>query len=499
MRFGLEEHIVDSLISVFEEHSKVDKAIVFGSRAKGNYRTDSDIDIAIKGQELTTDDVIMMSVAFEAEGITYKIDLIDYNNIKEFELKAHIDRVGIELYSRWKEIQLREISTDISYGYTESATLEAIGPKFLRITDITSGKINWDTVPYCKITDKDFEKYKLGLGDIVIARTGATTGYNAIIKNNINAVYASYLIRFQINREKASPFFVGYVLKSNAFQDYVDAIAGGSAQPGANAQQLADFKFLLPPLSEQTIIASILSSLDDKIDLLHRQNKTLEQLAQTLFRQWFVEEAEESWVDSRLEEHTEVFRGLSYKGNGLTDVNLGIPMHNLNSVNEGGGYKYEGIKFYNGEYRDRHLVNVGDIIVTNTEQGHEYKLIGFPAIVPDYYGEKGVFSQHIYKLNLLRKSYLTREFVYYLLMTSSVREQVIAATNGSTVNMLAIDGLQRPIFKLPPQEKVKEFTSIVKDYWIKMNVNHNQIRTLTKTRDALLPKLIGGEVRIIDN
>jgi type I restriction enzyme S subunit len=171
-------------------------------------------------------------------------------------------------------------------------------------------------------------------------------------------------------------------------------------------------------------------------------------------------------------------------------------MHNLNSVYEGGGYKYEGIKFYNGDYRDRHLVEVGDIIVTNTEQGHEHRLIGFPAIVPDYFGNKGVFSQHIYKLVPLQESYLSREFIYYLLMTNAVREQVVAATNGSTVNMLAIDGLKRPAFKLPPEEKVRTFTSIVKDYWIKENVNHNQIRNLTQLRDTLLPKLMSGEVRV---
>ena len=79
----------------------------------------------------------------------------------------------------------------------------------------------------------------------------------AIIKKEVDAVYASYLIRFQIDKKKANPFFVGYVLQSNNFQDYVDAIAGGSAQPGANAQQFADYEFLLPPLPIQTAIASI--------------------------------------------------------------------------------------------------------------------------------------------------------------------------------------------------------------------------------------------------
>jgi predicted nucleotidyltransferase len=115
MKFGLEQNIIDTLITVFEQNSKVDKALVFGSRAKGNYRPDSDIDIAIKGKDLTTDDIIAMSVAFEEKGISYKIDLINDHTIKEPDLKNHIKRVGIELYSRWKKCKLGEV-VEIKYG-----------------------------------------------------------------------------------------------------------------------------------------------------------------------------------------------------------------------------------------------------------------------------------------------------------------------------------------------------------------------------------------------
>ena len=193
--------------------------------------------------------------------------------------------------SNWPIKTLSELCNSVTYGYTESASLEKIGPKFLRITDIASGRLNWDSVPYCKITDVDFEKYKLKAGDIVIARTGATTGANYTFKQGDpeNVVYASYLIKYSINQEIANPYFVGYVLKSNNWSEYVDAIAGGSAQPGANAKQLGSFEIQLPPLPEQKAIASVLSSLDDKIDLLHQQNQTLEALAETLFRQWFIE------------------------------------------------------------------------------------------------------------------------------------------------------------------------------------------------------------------
>lgn len=162
----------------------------------------------------------------------------------------------------------------------------------------------------------------------------------------------------------------------------------------------------------------------------------------------------------------------------------------------GGGYKEEGIKFYSGEYKERHLLSHGDIIVANTEQGHDFKLIGFPAIVPPCFGESGLFSQHLYRVVSKGSSYLTREYLYYLLMEPSVREQIISATNGSTVNMLALDGLQRPEFKLPPQSKVEDFTKIAKSWSDKKDNNRAQIRTLESLRDTLLPKLMSGEVRV---
>ena len=159
-------------------------------------------------------------------------------------------------------------------------------------------------------------------------------------------------------------------------------------------------------------------------------------------------------------------RGLSYKGAGLAEEGEGVPMHNLNSVYEGGDYKYEGIKYYKGPFKERHKVFPGDIIITNTEQGHDLLLIGYPAVVPKFYGEEGIFSQHIYRLNIF-DSRITNQYLYYLLMTFDVREQITGATNGSTVNMLPKDGIQWATFKLPPQELIKQFSEMAQQYWDK--------------------------------
>ncbi len=162
----------------------------------------------------------------------------------------------------WIKCRLKDVCTEISYGYTASANDNPVGPKFLRITDIVGEAIKWDSVPFCQIDDKIKDRYKLVIGDIVIARTGATTGSIAIIKDTVDSVFASYLIRYRINQKKAIPFFIEFLLRSNLWNTHVQNIVGGSAQPGANAQEFASFEFNLPSLATQQKIARILGTLD---------------------------------------------------------------------------------------------------------------------------------------------------------------------------------------------------------------------------------------------
>jgi len=100
MRFGLSEEVIKKLQQVFETEPEVQKALIFGSRAKGNYREGSDIDIAIKGQQISSHDVLTLIGKFEALNLPYEIDLVHYETIKEPALTAHIDRMGIEFYKK---------------------------------------------------------------------------------------------------------------------------------------------------------------------------------------------------------------------------------------------------------------------------------------------------------------------------------------------------------------------------------------------------------------
>ena len=288
-----------------------------------------------------------------------------------------------------------------------------------------------------------------------------------------------------------------------------------------------------PSLPEQQVIAHVLGTLDDKIELNRRMNETLEEMARALFKSWFVDfdpvrakmdgrwrrgeslpglpadlydlfpdrlvpselgDIPEGWEVKALAECIDVERGLSYKGSGLSAS--GTAMHNLNSIYEGGGYKSDGIKYYNGDHRARHLTQPGDVIVANTEQGHDRLLIGFAAIVPKRFGDYGLFSHHIYKVRPKSSISVTPAFLCQLLNTQAMHDTVSGYATGTTVNMLPVDALRIPSIVVPQAQLMKTFSRVAELARSRQEQLLAESRSLAAQRDALLPKLVSGEVRI---
>ena len=125
-------------------------------------------------------------------------------------------------------MSLAEISESVQYGYTASASDTEVGPKFLRITDIVPPQIDWNKVPYCEINEVNLNKFSLVPGDIVIARTGATVGYAKLIRSNETSVFASYLVRIRVDRDKADPGYVGRIVESDTYKKFVLSRVGGA-------------------------------------------------------------------------------------------------------------------------------------------------------------------------------------------------------------------------------------------------------------------------------
>ena len=478
MTFGLEQHIIDKIISVFEANARVDKAYVFGSRAKGNYRPDSDIDIAIKGIDITLDDILKMSVAFEDKGIKNKIDLIDYTTIKEPALLEHIDRVGIELYSRWKEVKLGKLINVINgFAFKSTDFLDTEEPNSLpiiKIKNVANGDVNIEGVHFHFLSD-GLKKYIVQNNDILISLTGnhpeletqvvgLVSKYKLVSKALLNQRVAKLVSK---NSNELSSDYLYYFLKNKDTHLLLASQSSGSAnQANISKTNIEDIPFSKPPIQEQTTIASILSSLDDKIDLLQRQNKTLEQLAETLFRQWFVEEAEESWEVGKLDDIAVFSNGKSRPN----EVENGeIPIYGGNGIL---GYtdqsNYEGLSVIIG----RVGAYCGSLYIENK---------------PIWLSDNALIARG------QKEDYTF--YLFYLLKSMELNSMA----EGSSHPLLTQTLLKSIDICVSPSQKVLGFNKQVSEFWTKIYANQTQIRTLTHTRDTLLPKLMSGEVRVVIN
>ena len=195
--------------------------------------------------------------------LTRVIDIRLVNDNLEAQMRAYFKEYTANNASTTGK--LKDYSV-MQYGYTETATTEPIGPRFLRITDIAQSYIDWSGVPYCPISKENHKKYVLSDGDVVVARTGATVGYAKMVGKNIpDSVFASFLVRIRPLDDEYKYYF-GLSITSAEFLEFVQTNAGGSAQPQANPPLLGEYELSIPvkqSLSEfNAKIAAFLSAIE---------------------------------------------------------------------------------------------------------------------------------------------------------------------------------------------------------------------------------------------
>jgi type I restriction enzyme S subunit len=183
--------------------------------------------------------------------------------------------------SGWKVDEIRTRASNIQYGLTRSAATDPVGPRFLRITDIQGGRADWSRVPFCPVSDEEHRKYRICPGDILVARTGASTGENIYIIDAPDAVFASYLVRIQF-ADLSLARVAGQFMRSIAYFDHVAGAIGGSAQPNASAQVLASAPLTFPPIAVAKAFLQLVDPLDRHRVENSRQNQTLISIRDTL-------------------------------------------------------------------------------------------------------------------------------------------------------------------------------------------------------------------------
>jgi len=271
-----------------------------------------------------------------------------------------------------------------------------------------------------------------------------------------------------------------------------------SAVPGLNRETAYNQDIKLPPLPEQKAIAEVLSSLDDKINLLHRQNKTLEQMAETLFRQWFVEDADEGWDGVKLSDIAEVKNGFSFSSKSYIEYTPdALEVLKMGHIEKEGGLRINPKKNYapRTEKLNKYILNKGDIVMAMTDMKDNVVILGVPAMIDksDHY----VLNQRVARIYLKSNNKLLNNYLLYIQLKDKENIAILQskANSGVQVN-LSTQTIKDIEVVIPPMQLQLEKGKTIIDLYLKKENNDFQIRTLEKLRDTLLPKLMSGDIRV---
>lgn len=390
--------------------------------------------------------------------------------------------------TEWKEYKLGEIA-DITPGFAfKSKDFGLKGEFVVKIKDIIPPCIDLSNSDHVDLTNYDMDKlkkYLLSEGDYAVAMTGATIGKVGKMKTHQKAYLNQRVAKIKA-KDGFCDDFVYYSINGDDFQTFIqNNIDSNSAQENISANSIARFPVMLPSLDTQRRIASILSSLDDKIDLLHRENATLEQMAETLFRQWFVVEAKEEWEEGTIVDLVE-FNPTRKLVKGT--VAPFLEMSNLSTSTYSPTYWYDraynsGSKFENG---DTLLARI-----TPCLENGKTAYVDFLCDNQVGWGSTEFIVMH-------SKLGLHPFFTYVIAKYQDFRDFAESCMSGSSGRQrVDVDNLKQYSIAVPDQSTVELFNNKIENIVSKMHNNNNQIRTLIETRDGLLPRLMNKEISIV--
>jgi type I restriction enzyme S subunit len=404
------------------------------------------------------------------------------------ELLEEMEYVG-DIPEGWKWVKLGEIVFINSKNLTPNYPYDEI--YYLDTGSVAEGRLISSYKKFYLKEAPSRAKRIVNDGDIVYSLVRPIQRHYGIIKNPPdNLIVSTGFAVITADNNKAENRFIYYYLTLDEIVDYLDSIAEGSTTtyPSIVPDDLKNLIIPLPPLPEQKAIAEVLSSLDDKIELLHRQNKTLEEMAMTLFRQWFIEPTKDGLPE------------------GWGEVSLGDS--DLSKIIPSGIKKFEGFKTY---------LATGDVESTLIKGGVEITYNNRPSranMQPEKYSVWFAKKEGVRKLLMfddysnidkyilstgftgLKTTELSHYYIWCFILHEDFQDIKDSLVSGSVQPDIPNEAVSQIFIPRPPDEVLLSFNIKVKPLFIKIQFNNSQIQTLEKLRDTLLPKLISGEVRV---
>jgi len=391
-------------------------------------------------------------------------------------------------FNEWREVTLSDISIGNKGNYGIGASAVEYSKNlytYLRITDISDeGILKKDSL--MSVDDEDAKNYLLKPNDIVFARTGNSTGRSYFYDGSDGElVFAGFLIKFSLDPSKVNPRFIRYYTLSNEYKEWVSSFSTGSTRGNINAKTYGSMKIKLPPTDQQDFLVQILSSLDNKIEVNKQINKTLENVAQAIFKQWFVD----------FEFPNEDDEPYKSSGGEMVESELGLipngwevgKLENLVTVKYG---------------KDHKKLDYGDIPVYGSGGIMRYVNTSLYSSESVLIPRKGTLNNVIYindpfwsvdTMFFTQMNYpdITK-YIYFFIKD----KDLLSMNSGSAVPSMTTDILNRLPIIVSPLTMIQRFNKLVEPIFSLMDLNSKQIKKLSNTRDTLLPKLMSGEIRV---
>lgn len=405
--------------------------------------------------------------------------------------------------SEWKEYKLDEVY-EFASGLSKSRDQFGFGYGFLPYMSIFKNYfVPNELVSLVNSNEKERKSCSINRGDVFLTRTSETDeelGISSVaLKDYPNATFNGFTKRLRPKGTiKVLPEYAGFYFRSPKFRANVSGMSSMTTRASLNNEMLSHLPILVPSIETQTSIAETLMSLHQKIDLLQCQNNTIERLAETLFRQWFVEEAEESWEVRKLGEVAIVQNGYAFSSRDYVPFQEGhLEVLKMGHIAVGGGLRTNPKKDFvpREEKLKRWTMNKNDIVMAMTDMKDNVVILGVPAMIDK--SDKYVLNQRVARIYLNSNDKLINSYLLYIQLNNSefIATLQSKANSGVQVN-LSTEAIKDCDIIIPPMELQKEKGNAITELYFKKENNDIQLISLTKLRDTLLPKLMSGEVRV---
>ncbi len=480
------------LQSILAEYLPHKLVWAYGSRVSWTATERSDLDLIVF--KASSREFSEVKDAFDESNIPFIIQILRWEDIPtDFRKNIKEKYVVLQTENSWRKCTLGEVA------------------------EITSKKVNINKASLQNYISTD-NMNKNFQGVSTAQKLPTTKAVNIFTVNNIlfsnirtyfkkvwyskfDGTSSADVLVFRSKRDCISKFLF-YQLCDPKFTEYSVLTSRGAKMPRGDKDALLSYKLLLPPLPTQKAIAEVLSSLDDKIDLLHRQNKTLEAMAEAMFRQWFVEPCKdglpEGWEISKLSEIAEIQNGYSFSSKNYIEYGKNVlEVLKMGHIEKKGGLRANPKKNYVLiSYKlSKFILNKHDIVMAMTDMKDNVAILGVPAIVDK--NNHYVLNQRVARISLKNKKKLLHSFLLYVQLKDSKNIQLLQtkAHGGVQVN-LSTQAIKDIEIITPDISYQQNTCDTIINLYERKEINDLQIKNVEKLRDTLLPKLMSGKVEV---